>query len=174
MPGWAWADLLSPLPMKFTSWAQLQRAAGIMLISVIASAAKVFGYLFNESETHASTDRAPNTGPLASYRAAKIKPFALELAHPTCPIPCLLGWHAFVAQLIKLSIFKCVRCLLAFRVGCYHFNAQHSSKFHKGNNNATTTWTSSLTCLISCWTLDDVALAAACDKKMHGTHLVFS
>lgn len=28
-----------------------------MLICVIASAAKVFGYLFNESETHAATGR---------------------------------------------------------------------------------------------------------------------
>lgn len=89
-----------------------------MLISVIASAAKVFGYLFNESETHAVTDTYTDTGtataPLASYRAAKIKSLALELARPTRPIPGLFRWHAFVAQLIKLSIFKCVRCWLAF------------------------------------------------------------
>lgn len=55
-----------------------------MLICVIASAAKVFGYLFNESETHAATVTAQvgsrgsryTSPPLASYRAAKIKSLA--------------------------------------------------------------------------------------------------
>lgn len=60
-----------------------------MLICVIASAAKVFGYLFNESETHAATGReraeqerkgrAGSRPSLASYRAAKIKSLALGL-----------------------------------------------------------------------------------------------
>lgn len=67
------ADLLSPRPMKFkssvtTSWAASSkwnpsRLVGIMLISVIASAAKVFGYLFNESETHAAGRQSRQAGP---------------------------------------------------------------------------------------------------------------
>lgn len=35
--------------------AKSRRSRDYMLICVIASAAKVFGYLFNESETHAAT-----------------------------------------------------------------------------------------------------------------------
>lgn len=58
--------------------------------------------------------------PLASYRAAKIKSLALGLvvtrernvADGLCPLPwpcpCSLPRSAFAAQLINLSIFKCV------------------------------------------------------------------
>lgn len=86
-----------------------RRSRDYMLICVIASAAKVFGYLFNESETHAATVTAQvgsrgsrSSPPLASYRAAKIKSLALGLvvtrernvADCDCvlcsgPVPCL-------------------------------------------------------------------------------------